>query len=161
LNPHLGADVLSETEGVVMIDELDLHLHPTWQRHVIEDLRTTFPMIQFICTSHSPFLIQSLRSGEELLMLEGQPTAKLGDLSIAEIAEGIQGVPDTSVSARYAEMKVTAKQYLQLLEDTTLSPADKSDVFKDQLVDAISPFADNPAFQALLELQRVARLGGG
>ena len=58
-------------------------------------------------------------------------------------------------------MKVTAKQYLQLLEDTTLSPADKSDVFKDQLVDAISPFADNPAFQALLELQRVARLGGG
>jgi predicted ATP-binding protein involved in virulence len=161
LNPHLGADVLRETEGVVMIDELDLHLHPTWQRHVIEDLRTTFPMIQFICTSHSPFLIQSLRSGEELLMLEGQPTAKLGDLSIAEIAEGIQGVPDTSVSARYAEMKVTAKNYLQLLEDTTLSPADKSDVFKDQLVDAISPFADNPAFQALLELQRVARLGGG
>ena len=161
LNPHLGADVLKETEGVVMIDELDLHLHPTWQRHVIEDLRTTFPMIQFICTTHSPFLIQSLRSGEELLMLEGQPTAKLGDLSIAEIAEGIQGVPDTSVSARYAEMKDTAKNYLQLLEDTTLSPADKSDAFKDQLAETISPFADNPAFQALLELQRAARLGGG
>lgn len=161
LNPHLGADVLRETEGVVMIDELDLHLHPTWQRHVIEDLRTTFPKIQFICTTHSPFLIQSLRSGEELLMLEGQPTAKLGDLSIAEIAEGIQGVPDTSVSARYAEMKETAKNYLQLLEDTTLSPADKSDAFKDQLAETISPFADNPAFQALLELQRAARLGGG
>jgi hypothetical protein len=161
LNPHLGADVLRETEGVVMIDELDLHLHPTWQRHVIEDLRTIFPKIQFICTTHSPFLIQSLRSGEELLMLEGQPTAKLGDLSIAEIAEGIQGVPDTSVSARYAEMKDTAKNYLQLLEDTTLSPADKSDAFKDQLAETISPFADNPAFQALLELQRAARLGGG
>jgi predicted ATP-binding protein involved in virulence len=161
LNPHLGADVLRETEGVVMIDELDLHLHPTWQRHVIEDLRTIFPKIQFICTTHSPFLIQSLRSGEELLMLEGQPTAKLGDLSIAEIAEGIQGVPDTSVSARYAEMKDTAKNYLQLLEDTTLSPADKSDAFKDQLAETISPFADNPAFQALLELQRAACKGGG
>jgi predicted ATP-binding protein involved in virulence len=161
LNPHLGADVLKETEGVVMIDELDLHLHPTWQRHLIEDLRTTFPMIQFICTTHSPFLIQSLRSGEELLMLEGQPTAKLGDLSIAEIAEGIQGVPDTSVSVRYSEMKDTAKNYLQLLEDTTLSPVDKSDAFKDQLAETISPFADNPAFQALLELQRAARLGGG
>jgi predicted ATP-binding protein involved in virulence len=161
LNPHLGADVLRETEGVVMIDELDLHLHPTWQRHVIEDLRTIFPKIQFICTTHSPFLIQSLRSGEELLMLEGQPTAKLGDLSIAEIAEGIQGVPDTSVSARYAEMKDTAKNYLQLLEDATLSPADKSDAFKDQLAETISPFADNPAFQALLELQRAACKGGG
>jgi len=161
LNPHLGADVLSETEGVVMIDELDLHLHPTWQRHVIEDLRSTFPKIQFICTTHSPFLIQSLRSGEELLMLEGQPTAKLGDLSIAEIAEGIQGVPDTSVSARYGEMRETAKSYLQLLEETTLTPAAKSDAFRDQLAETISPFADNPAFQALLELQRVARLGGG
>jgi predicted ATP-binding protein involved in virulence len=160
LNPHLGADILSQTEGVVMIDELDLHLHPTWQRHVIEDLRTTFPKLQFICTTHSPFLIQSLRSGEELLMLEGQPTAKLGDLSIAEIAEGIQGVPDTSVSARYAEMKQRAKTYLELLEDTTLSAADKSAAFKDQLAESISPFADNPAFQALLELQKLARLGG-
>jgi len=130
LNPHLGADVLKETEGVVMIDELDLHLHPTWQRHMIEDLRTTFPMIQFICTTHSPFLIQSLRSGEELLMLEGQPTAKLGDLSIAEIAEGIQGVPDTSVSVRYSEMKETAMNYLRLLDDPTLSPEEKSRAFK-------------------------------
>jgi predicted ATP-binding protein involved in virulence len=160
LNPHLGADVLKETEGVVMIDELDLHLHPTWQRHVIEDLRTTFPMIQFICTTHSPFLIQSLRSGEELLMLEGQPTAKLGDLSIAEIAEGIQGVPDTSVSVRYSEMKETAMNYLRLLDDPTLSPEEKSRAFKGQLAEAVSPFADNPAFQAFLELQRLARLGG-
>lgn len=161
LNPHLGADVLQQTEGLVLIDELDLHLHPTWQRHVIEDLRSTFPRLQFICTTHSPFLIQSLRSGEELLMLEGQPTARLGDLSIAEIAEGLQGVPDTRVSVRYAEMKEKAKSYLQVLEDSTLSPTAKSDALKHQLSETISPFADNPAFQALLELERVARLGGG
>jgi len=161
LNPHLGADVLQQTEGLVLIDELDLHLHPTWQRHVIEDLRSTFPRVQFICTTHSPFLIQSLRSGEELLMLEGQPTARLGDLSIAEIAEGLQGVPDTRVSVRYAEMKEKAKSYLQVLEDSTLLPTAKSDALKHQLSETISPFADNPAFQALLELERVARLGGG
>jgi predicted ATP-binding protein involved in virulence len=75
LNPHLEANILTETPGVVSIDELDLHLHPKWQRRVIENLRTTFPKIQFICTTHSPFLILSLRSGEELLMLDGQPTA--------------------------------------------------------------------------------------
>jgi predicted ATP-binding protein involved in virulence len=160
LNPHLGADVLQKSEGVVLIDELDLHLHPTWQRHVIEDLRSTFPGLQFICTTHSPFLIQSLRSGEELLMLEGQPTARLGDLSIAEIAEGIQGVPDTSVSIRYLEMKETAKNYLQLLEEARHSPECKLAAFKEKLADASSPFADNPAFQAFLELERVARLGG-
>jgi hypothetical protein len=127
---------------------------------VIEDLRTTFPKLQFFCTTHSPFLIQSLRSGEELLMLEGQPTARLGDLSITEIAEGIQGVPDTRVSARYAEMKNAAMEYLQLLGDQGFSPTEKSAAFKDQLAESISPFADNPAFQALLELERLARLGG-
>lgn len=72
LNPHLGAQTLEQTPGVVLIDELDLHLHPKWQRHVIEGLRTTFPKIQFIATTHSPFLIQSLRSGEELLALDGR-----------------------------------------------------------------------------------------
>ena len=57
LNPNLGNDVLNLTPGVVMIDELDLHLHPRWQRRVIHDLKRTFPLIQFIATTHSPQLI--------------------------------------------------------------------------------------------------------
>lgn len=57
LNPHLGGDVLKQTSGIVMIDELDLHLHPKWQRRVIHDLKETFPAIQFVATTHSPQLI--------------------------------------------------------------------------------------------------------
>lgn len=57
LNPHLGTDALRETPGVVLIDELDLHLHPKWQRRVIGDLKKTFPSLQFITTTHSPQLI--------------------------------------------------------------------------------------------------------
>lgn len=86
LNPHLGDKALEETPGVVLIDELDLHLHPKWQRRIIEDLRRTFPKIQFVATSHSPFLIQSLRSGEELIMLDGQPTAQVANMTVEEIA---------------------------------------------------------------------------
>ena len=160
LNPHLGEGVLVQTPGVVLIDELDLHLHPTWQRHVIEDLRATFPRIQFVCTTHSPFLIQSLRSGDELVMLDGQPTAQLADLSIEEIARGIQGVQDTRVGARYAEMKTVAKHYLETLEEATTAPAEKLADYKQRLADDIAPYADNPAFQAFLEMKRAARLGG-
>jgi predicted ATP-binding protein involved in virulence len=159
LNPHLADRVLQETEGLVLIDELDLHLHPTWQRHIIEDLRTTFPRLQFICTTHSPFLIQSLRSGEELLMLEGESAAHLGDLSITEIAEDIQGVQNASVSARYAEMKDSATAYLNLLDEAKNSPEEQLALYKQRLSEAISPYADNPAFQAFLELQRAASLG--
>jgi len=57
LNPHLGKDVLKKIRGVVVIDELDLHLHPRWQRRVIRDLKRTFPKIQFVATTHSPQLI--------------------------------------------------------------------------------------------------------
>lgn len=159
LNPHLGGSVLGETPGVVLIDELDLHLHPKWQRQVIEDLRTTFPKLQFICTTHSPFLIQSLRSGEELLMLDGQPTAELGDLSVEQIARGIQGVPNTSVSARYEEMKGVARAYLETIEDAVKAPAQQLASYKARLAESIAPYADNPAFQAFLELKRAARLG--
>ena len=92
-------------------------------------------------------------------MLEGQPTAQLGDLSIAAIAEGIQGVPDTSVSARYAEMKDTAKSFLQELQEVRHTSVDTLASFKEKLADVSAPFADNPAFQALLELELVAKLG--
>ena len=47
-----------------MIDEIDLHLHPKWQRHVVGDLQKAFPNIQFIGTTHSPFIVQSMNPGE-------------------------------------------------------------------------------------------------
>jgi predicted ATP-binding protein involved in virulence len=143
----------------VLIDELDLHLHPKWQRRVIEDLRRTFPEIQFICTTHSPFLIQSLRSGDELIVLEGQSTAQVADMSIEEIARGLMGVANPEVSLRYDEMKGVARHYLEILEESAESPEAKLDAYKDRLADAIAPYADNPAFQAFLEMKRAAKLG--
>ena len=64
LNPHLGNETLEKTDGIILIDELDLSLHPKWQRFVVESLKKTFPLVQFIVTTHSPFIIQSLNSGE-------------------------------------------------------------------------------------------------
>ena len=57
LNPHLEDRILEETPGVVLVDELDLHLHPRWQRHVVADLIKTFPAIQFFATTHSAQII--------------------------------------------------------------------------------------------------------
>lgn len=59
-NPHLP-DPLS-TEAVVMIDEIDLHLHPEWQRRVISDLMNVFKNTQFIVTTHSPFIVESINN---------------------------------------------------------------------------------------------------
>lgn len=73
--------VLQETPGIVLIDELDVHLHPRWQRRVATDLKTTFPSIQFICTSHSPQVIGEVSRDEvRLLTSEGveRPSVALG-----------------------------------------------------------------------------------
>ena len=69
LNPHMGRDVLERIVGLVTIDELDLHLHPRWQRRVIQDLKRTFPSIQFVATTHSPQLIGEALP-EEIRVLE-------------------------------------------------------------------------------------------
>ncbi len=71
LNPDLNEKVLVETPGIVTVDELDLHLHPKWQRRVIQDLKRTFPKIQFIATTHSPQLIGEAEP-MEIIRLEGQ-----------------------------------------------------------------------------------------
>ncbi len=74
LNPHLEDRVLEQTPGVVTIDELDLHLHPKWQRHVIHDLKATFPSIQFIATTHSPQLIGEAQPEEVILLGSREPS---------------------------------------------------------------------------------------
>jgi predicted ATP-binding protein involved in virulence len=73
LNPHLGADAVRLTPGVVLIDELDLHLHPKWQRIIISRLKNTFPAVQFVATTHSPQLIGEAKP-EEIRILSGDST---------------------------------------------------------------------------------------
>ncbi len=51
-------------KGVVLIDELDLHLHPNWQRNIVGALKATFPNVQFITTTHSPQVLSSLKASE-------------------------------------------------------------------------------------------------
>lgn len=60
LNPHLGLAAAEQTEGVVMIDEVDMHLHPGWQQTVLGQLQAAFPNIQFIVTTHSPQVLSSV-----------------------------------------------------------------------------------------------------
>ena len=60
LNPQLGEAAPSETPGIVLIDEIDLHLHPEWQQTILADLQELFPMVQFLVTSHAPAVINSV-----------------------------------------------------------------------------------------------------
>lgn len=74
-NEGVARRVLEETPGVVLIDELDLHLHPKWQRSVAADLMRTFPKVQFVATSHSPQIIGELQPEMVMILEDNQAYA--------------------------------------------------------------------------------------
>ena len=53
----LSAEQILKTPGIILVDELDLHLHPSWQREAIRKLPRVFPAVQFILTTHSPQML--------------------------------------------------------------------------------------------------------
>lgn len=61
LNSHLGENAAEETEGIVLIDEVDMHLHPEWQQVILRDLQLAFPKLQFIVTTHSPQVLSTVK----------------------------------------------------------------------------------------------------
>ncbi|MEX0714335.1 MAG: AAA family ATPase [Pirellulales bacterium] len=158
LNPALEADAARGTPGVVLVDEIDLHLHPKWQRRVVGDLLRAFPNVQFVATTHSPFVIQSLPStaGVQLLNLDDPGATGFVNKSVEDITEEVQGIELPQRSRRYQDMLQTAKKYFALLEDANnATPAEKEQL-KRRLDELILPFSDDPAYQAFLEMQRTA-----
>lgn len=60
LNPFMKDDI-AKASGIVLIDEIDMHLHPKWQWNIINALRNVFPNVQFIAATHSPILFASAK----------------------------------------------------------------------------------------------------
>jgi predicted ATP-binding protein involved in virulence len=69
LNGHLGTQAAEQTPGVVLIDEVDMHLHPSWQQTVLQSLTEAFPELQFIVTTHSPQVLSTV-SRESIRVIE-------------------------------------------------------------------------------------------
>ncbi|MBK8454825.1 MAG: AAA family ATPase [Thiofilum sp.] len=102
LNPHLRDQAPEYTPGIVLIDEIDLHLHPKWQHHVLEDLRRCFPRMQFIVTTHSPAILSTVKR-EHIRVIEVDYSTGIGTAttpqsrsygeSIADTLETIMNVP--------------------------------------------------------------------
>lgn len=159
LNPHLGERAVLDTEGIVLIDELDMHLHPKWQRHIVEDLKRTFPRIQFIVTTHSPFIVQSLKK-EEVISLDIEninedPFTK----SIEEIAEQDMDVVDVKRSQKFLHFQKVAALYFNLIEEGKNSQNDDNTRQLKEKLDSLElEFNDDPVYVALMQAERKTEL---
>jgi predicted ATP-binding protein involved in virulence len=172
LNPHFESEAAKQTEGIVLIDEIDLHLHPKWQRRVVRDLQKAFPLLQFIATTHSPFILQSLEPGEVIDLNQTAspdvianapencaapgPADEYSNRSIEDIVEEVMGVDVPQRSERYQQMYEAAKEYYRILEQGNNANPDLQQVLKRKLDKLSAPFSDNVAYHAFLEMERIA-----
>lgn len=139
-NPGLSDPL--QGSGVILIDEIELHLHPSWQRGIIPDLTRTFPNCQFIVTTHSPQVISDVKP-DNIYILEAadagivakRPESSFGRDS-NRILEDLMGVPE-----RPQKIKDRLRNLFRLIDDGNLAEAKQ---LQKQLEDEIG--VDEPEF---------------
>ena len=117
-NPHLDDPL--DSEAVVLIDEVDLHLHPGWQQRVLTDLAATFPNTQFIVSTHSPQVLTTVQPKhivelrrEDGRIVAGRPPAPTFGAEAGDVLFTVMGVDERPDN----EFKATLDDYMRLVED--------------------------------------------
>ncbi len=151
LNPQLKENAIIEAEGVVLIDEVGLHLHPKWQRKVVDDLKRAFPKIQFIATTHSPFVVQSLTSSE-LFNLDRISDVNPSDLTVEEVTLNLMGVP-SKFGEENAKQEELSKEYLLKVNDLQKSNGSADEILKE--LEKMEYEISNPAVRAFLKMKKL------
>ncbi len=72
-----------DNEGIVLIDEVDLHLHPKWQQTILPDLMRTFPKLQFIVSTHSPQVLSTIKKEKIRLLAQNQLNEFIASIPLA------------------------------------------------------------------------------
>ena len=150
LNPYLKEEALKKTPGVVLIDEVDLSLHPTWQKRIMGILKDQFPRIQFICATHSPFIIQSLEEGE-LITLDQPLDSEYSGEGLEDIAEDIMGVVLPQYSEKKRKIYEAAQEYFAALKNA--ETRDEIEKLGKRLAELEAEYSENPAYMAWVHQQ--------
>ena len=151
LNPMLGDKVLSETPGIVLIDEIDLHLHPKWQQSILNDLNEIFPNIQFIVTSHAPAVINSVPKEQIRILDNGEiymPAAQTYGRDANSILREVMQVSD-----RPAPVKKRMDLFYTYMDEKKYQEADKVLKEIENIVGATDP--DVAAARTSLDLETI------
>jgi len=155
LNAQFKGEAALKTPGIVLIDEVDMHLHPDWQQQVLQQLRQAFPLFQFIVTTHSPQVLSMIHSRNIRLLgknsegqyLAAQPVAQSYGRSNADVLQSvmhIEPIPKVGESALLNE-------YQHWVEQGNLS--DQAGAEKQQqLIDLLG--ADHPELVRLSMVKR-------
>ena len=149
LNPELESR--EQITGIVLIDEIDLHLHPKWQWNVIDALRKTFAGVQFIIATHSPIVISASKEANLILLDDAQDISYLPDCYGYEVEDVLRYRQD-SVS-RPKKVKILVDEIENAIDDIEF---DKADVALKRLKDVLGE--DNSEYKKMAGMISDAKL---
>jgi predicted ATP-binding protein involved in virulence len=120
LNSQFGQQAPKQTPGLVLIDEVDMHLHPEWQHVVLQNLTAAFPHLQFVVTTHSPQVLSTVKREQIRLLTENvtgeavavPPEARTYGRSNADVLQTVMDVSPEPILPESQELK----EYLNLVE---------------------------------------------
>jgi len=123
LNPSITdpSEILQTGTGIILIDEIDLHLHPQWQRIVIPSFRRTFPNCQFIVTTHSPQVLSGVNR-ENVFIVEDGKVVELTPHTFSRDSNSIL-FEVMGVEKRPVKMQERIDQCFELIDDGRLEAA--------------------------------------
>lgn len=113
--------------GVILIDEIDLHLHPSWQAKLVQTLKKVFPNAQFIVTTHSPSVLQCLEKDEIIpLTIDAQGNVTIKPLNLGPY--GLQGWTIEEILHDVMEMPTTSSMVFKSVMDDYDRAMNENDV---------------------------------
>ncbi|MBL0710321.1 MAG: AAA family ATPase [Colwellia sp.] len=121
LNFYLGERAVLDTTGIVLIDEVDMHLHPSWQRSILQSLTMAFPKIQFIVTTHSPLVISDIKGINVCLLSDSKKATKLPELYGEDANTVLLEIMDTDI--RNTEINIKLNDLLDAVHDSNIDKA--------------------------------------
>lgn len=152
-----GTDKLVDVydkEGIVLIDEVETHLHLELQRQILPLLTSVFPNIQFIVSTHSPFVLSSVKDAVAYDLESHEVIGDLTDYSYESLAEGYFGVKTNSV-----EIEVRLERLEELLKKDNLDVAEKDEMNRlqsdfERLPELVAPSLKGKYYEITRKYQR-------
>lgn len=151
LNPMLEDEVLEKTPGIVLIDEIDLHLHPQWQQTILSDLHAIFPEIQFIASSHAPAVINSVPREQIRILDHGEihvPVAQTYGRDANSILREVM-----QVSERLPDIKQRMDLFYTHMDENNYQKADEVLTEIEEIVGTTDP--EIAAARTSLDLEKI------
>ena len=135
-----------QEEAVVLVDEIDLHLHPKWQRDLVPTLSKIFPNVQFIVTTHSPHVLQSMADVNLYVLKRGEedgevafkhcPRSDFRGWTVEDILSETMGLGE-KIHSDYYNLQV--EDFNEALDEDNLQRAEKAYKELDRLMKADDP----------------------